>query len=737
MEDLTGKTLGQYQITGALGEGGMAAVYKAYQPGMDRYVALKVLPRHFASDPQFVKRFEQEAKIIAKLQHPHILPVHDYGQQDSYTYIVMPYVESGTLNDLLRGKPLPLDQIRSIMTHVGDALDYAHSQGVVHRDVKPSNILVDERGNCMLTDFGIGKILTGTTQLTRTGDVIGTPAYMSPEQGLGKDLDGRSDIYALGVILYEMVTGRQPYKAETPMAIIIKHINDPLPPPRKVNPTIPESIQRVVLKALAKDREDRFATAGEMVTAFEAALAARISPKEKSALMASGVDLYKATVVDAPEPTPQLLRSPVQRRLPMILAGIGGLGVIGVIAVIGLLVFANRIWGNQPVAETPDITAEISSIVETIQTEDITSQPDTTQTVEIALQSTATESVSSISVYDLHLNEAGYIIDNTNMELITPALQWKDEPRLVDVNQGEIVVDPKGKFELVAKLSVRGYGHGDQTAWITTRLEVPETADIVLIPVATALNGTVEESDSESGLEILMRDPDTGQESWTYASYLYETDIGVPYIYVFADASPFRSQEADLMIRLRQIDVCAGSLCTHDADFYIGDMLYGKLPDLCTKHSDGTLVLYDYYDDPTPNEVGTCENPLSYYFLDIEDGPYNAYGVGENEYKIPFALPENAELIDFRLYYGYYTRGMTINNHTFTPKEVYDAFPLRSGIYHNIAKPSRYSLFNNNPAFVAPYFDWGQNNFSIILYTENPWEERPFDVFMRFQIPVP
>ena len=145
MEDLTGKTLGQYQIIGPLGEGGMASVFKAYQPGMDRYVALKVLPRHFASDPQFVKRFEQEARIIAKLQHPHILPVHDYGQHDGYTYIVMPYVETGTLEDLLIGKPLAMEPIKSMMSHVGDALDYAHSQGVIHRDVKPSNILVDER----------------------------------------------------------------------------------------------------------------------------------------------------------------------------------------------------------------------------------------------------------------------------------------------------------------------------------------------------------------------------------------------------------------------------------------------------------------------------------------------------------------------------------------------------------------------------------------------------------------
>lgn len=272
MEDLTGKQLGPYQVVASLGEGGMAAVYKAYQPGMERYVALKILPRHFASDPLFVGRFEQEAKVLAKLQHPHILPVFDFGQADGYTYIVMPFLQSGDLTDLLRGSALSLAQIRRIISQVGDALDYAHAHGLIHRDVKPSNVLLDERGNCLLTDFGIAKILEGGSKLTATGGIIGTPAYMSPEQGLGEKVDGRSDIYALGIVLYEMATGRVPYQAETPMAIMIKHLNDPLPPPRRLNPALPEVIERVILKALAKQPQDRYATAGEMVRALQAAI---------------------------------------------------------------------------------------------------------------------------------------------------------------------------------------------------------------------------------------------------------------------------------------------------------------------------------------------------------------------------------------------------------------------------------------------------------------------------------
>ena len=272
MEDLTGKQLGHYQIVASLGEGGMAAVYKAYQPAMDRYVALKVLPRHFASDPEFVKRFQQEAKVLAKLQHPHILPVFDFGEADGYTYIVMPFVQSGTLAELIIGQSLPWPQIYNIISQMGDALDYAHAHGLIHRDVKPTNILIDDSGHCLLTDFGLAKIMEGSVHLTTSGAIMGTPAYMSPEQGMGRKLDGRTDVYSLGVILYELTTGRAPYLADTPMAVMIKHISDPLPLPRDINPEIPGAIERVILKALSKDPEDRFATAGDMVLALQAAM---------------------------------------------------------------------------------------------------------------------------------------------------------------------------------------------------------------------------------------------------------------------------------------------------------------------------------------------------------------------------------------------------------------------------------------------------------------------------------
>ena len=283
MEDLTGKQLGQYRIIAPLGEGGMAAVYKAYQPSMDRYVALKILSRHYATDPKFIGRFEREAKVIASLEHPNILPVHDYGEADGYAYIVMRYVEGETLARLLQGQSLPLPKICHIISQLADALDYAHSRGIVHRDMKPSNVLIDKRGNCLLADFGIAKILGSSMQFTATGAFVGTPVYASPEQGLGIDLEASSDIYSLGVMLYEMATGRPPFEAETPMAILMKHIHDPLPSPRTINPTLPEVVERVILRALAKQPEDRFQTAGEMARALAAAAAAPVPEPQPAA----------------------------------------------------------------------------------------------------------------------------------------------------------------------------------------------------------------------------------------------------------------------------------------------------------------------------------------------------------------------------------------------------------------------------------------------------------------------
>jgi len=267
-----GQMLGPYRIIGQIGQGGMATVYRAYHAAMNRDVALKVLPRQLAESSEFSARFHQEALTIAGLEHPHILPVYDHGEADEVPYLVMRYLDAGTLKDRLGAGHMALREIDRLFSQLADALDYAHARGVIHRDLKPSNALLDRRGNLFLADFGIAKLLESDKHFTSTGALVGTPAYMSPEQAQGQKVDARTDIYSLGVILYEMVTGRVPYEAETPLAVILKHINEPLPLPSVVYPGISPAVERVILKALAKNPEDRFASMTDFLAAWKQAL---------------------------------------------------------------------------------------------------------------------------------------------------------------------------------------------------------------------------------------------------------------------------------------------------------------------------------------------------------------------------------------------------------------------------------------------------------------------------------
>lgn len=275
MSSLEGQTLGQYKVIAQMGQGGMATVYKAYHPRLDRFVAIKMMHQAFQEDKNFLSRFEREAQIVARLDHPHIVPVFDFDDFATRPYLVMKYIEGRTLKSLLDERPLSMDDITRIMPAIADALDYAHRQGVLHRDIKPSNIILDVNGTPYLTDFGLARMAQLGESTLSSDMLLGTPHYISPEQAMGsRDLDSRTDIYSLGVVLYELVVGRVPFSADTPFAIIHDHIYRPLPEPMKVNPEITPQVSAVLQKALAKAPSERYGTAGELLAAFKSAVEA-------------------------------------------------------------------------------------------------------------------------------------------------------------------------------------------------------------------------------------------------------------------------------------------------------------------------------------------------------------------------------------------------------------------------------------------------------------------------------
>ncbi|HLY26417.1 MAG TPA: serine/threonine-protein kinase, partial [Aggregatilineales bacterium] len=291
MSNLIGQRVGQYEIIALLGKGGMAVVYRARQSSIGRDVAIKVIKPDLAETEEFEKRFQREAEAIASLSHPFILKVFDYGQQGDQVYLVTELLKGGSLADAIRKEPLSPESAGRTLDQIASALDYAHERGIIHRDLKPANVLLDEKGNAHLTDFGIAKILSENNTLTQSGAAIGTPAYMSPEQWQGTALDARADVYALGVVLFEMLTGKLPFQADTAYSMMHLHVNEPIPSIRQVRPDLPAAVETIINKALAKNREERFASAGELAAAYHAALLdksvplARTDSTEKVALM--------------------------------------------------------------------------------------------------------------------------------------------------------------------------------------------------------------------------------------------------------------------------------------------------------------------------------------------------------------------------------------------------------------------------------------------------------------------
>ncbi len=264
-----GKTIGRYRIVELLGRGGMAEVYKAYQPSLDRYVAIKLMHTFLAEDPDFFNRFTREAKNVGALRHPNIVQIHDFDHDGATYYMVMEFIDGGPLKNRLeeyaaQGQPMPLAEAIRIIQDVGAALSYAHKRDMIHRDIKPANVMLDSTGRVILTDFGIAKLVSGA-KYTASGAMMGTPSYMAPEQGLGQPGDARADIYSLGVMFYQLVTGRLPFEADTPLGVLLKHVNEPLPLPRAIYPDLPQSVENIILKATAKNPAERYQSVDEML----------------------------------------------------------------------------------------------------------------------------------------------------------------------------------------------------------------------------------------------------------------------------------------------------------------------------------------------------------------------------------------------------------------------------------------------------------------------------------------
>jgi serine/threonine protein kinase len=365
--------IGRYEIKAELGRGGMATVYRAYDPRFEREVAVKVLPREMMHDPQFKLRFEREAKTIAMLENSAIVPVYDFGEEAGQPYFVMRYMSGGSLSERIQQSPLTVSEIARILERLAPGLDDAHARGIIHRDLKPGNILYDQRGDPYIADFGIAKLAESGSNVTGSG-VIGTPAYMSPEQAKGEAIDGRADIYAMGVILFEALSGQQPYHADTPMGVVVKHITDPVPHILNVNPNLPADIEAVVEKAMAKNKEDRFATAIQFSTALNAVARqenpdyqpatviarppvssntpTRFDPNQATAISASPLpDMLDATRIAAVRPTPL----PKKKSMPWLWIA---LGIMLCFVLAGGTAFLFR--GNlaaifQPATGTPEI----------------------------------------------------------------------------------------------------------------------------------------------------------------------------------------------------------------------------------------------------------------------------------------------------------------------------------------------------------------------------------------------
>jgi len=422
--------IGRYEIIDELGRGGMATVYRAQDPRFKRDVAIKLMPEQFLAEKNFRARFEREAQTIAAIEHPAIVPVYDFGEDNGRPYLVMRYMPGGSLADKLEKGPISPEEASHIIARLASALDQVHQRHIVHRDLKPANVLFDQYNEAYLSDFGIARLNEATTSLTGEA-IVGTPAYMSPEQARGEtDIDGRSDLYALGVMLFQMLTGKQPYEAPTPIAVAMKHITDPIPRLTETRPDLSLSYERVIDGAMAKDRDKRFATGSDLFTALEKAMleaegslraphgeqsrdsfdtAIQINPAESDAISdavsrppssPSGKPTtaplpYQRPVTPAPAPGSQPAMSKPRRGVPMwawIVIGVLSIGLICGILFIAFAIFAESTANPEP-TQTMAVRAN--------------TQPTDTQSIETPVSDNipATETPIALTSGDIIFND--------------------------------------------------------------------------------------------------------------------------------------------------------------------------------------------------------------------------------------------------------------------------------------------------------------------------------------------
>ncbi len=420
MSGLVGQILDHYRLVERVGQGGMATVYRALDTRSLQDVAVKILSSTAIGDRRFVRRFRREAGLVKNvLKHPHIVPVLDYNEVRNLVYLVMPFIPGETLHDrMLRRRVADADAARWI-GQVAEALDFAHQHGIIHRDVKPSNILIGEDGNGFLTDFGLARLIEGSNTLTGSM-LMGTPSYVSPEQGRGKRVDGRSDMYSLGVVMYQLAAGRVPFEGNTPMATVLMHLQEPVPRPGRFNPNLSPAVEKVILKALAKIPEDRFSSVAALNQAYQAAVSG--APQTEAEWLQLGS--AGAQIAVAPAGAHRRAAEPRhRRRSPAFWLGLGAVVALGLGGAVAAVALSPRPLPGGAAAEASPIVEAVAGGPEPSPT---SQGPAPTATVTIS------EGCPGIGLlgYRRIGDEVGWTIDNGRAE----------ELRLIDL-QFEVPID--------------------------------------------------------------------------------------------------------------------------------------------------------------------------------------------------------------------------------------------------------------------------------------------------------